>query len=306
MTLRTEWTVVAGGLCLALLGGCARVETEPDPRSDTSRVGTVEGRAEPFHSVCLGGEITVLPGVFRPDEAELLVVPLLMSHPALFAGREVLEIGTGSGLVGLCAARLGSRRVVLTDISPEAVDCARRNAEALGLEGVVEARLVPESDPSAYSVIRPDESFDILLSNPPYSLDLDAPRDTTVVETGDLGFSILRGLRAHLRPDGFAVLLYNSVFYHKVMVRYARQLGFEVRSQSPNVLSPWETEALFNSYLERVLSTQGMDARAMRFDWTQDELALFTRSEPQPLLSEFPTGSFPGIIVVRGQAGPER
>jgi predicted RNA methylase len=288
------------------LGGCARTDPEAPARPDTGSVGTVQGSAESFASACLPKDITVLPGVFRPDEAEALVVPLLRQHSELFAGRAVLEIGTGSGLIGLCAAELGAAHVVVTDINPEAVECARRNAESLGLAATVDARLVPERDPSAFSVIGRSEAFDVILSNPPYSLDLDAPRDTAVVENGDLGFSILRGLPTHLRPRGVCLLLYNSFFFHNVMVRYARQLGYDVRHQSPDILSPWETEALFNSYLERLLAAQGEDPRAFRFDWRQENFALFAPSQPQPLLADYPTGSYPGMIVIRQRPSPPR
>ncbi len=300
---RLRATVLLGSM---LLAACNGGETGRPFSPDTSTVGTVLGPAESFWSACLPAEITVLPGVFRPEEAEAVVVPLLRQHADLFAGREVLEIGTGSGLIGLCAAQLGASGVVVTDINPQAVECARRNAEVLGLASVFEARLVSESDPSAFSVVGRNETFDVILSNPPYSLDLEATRDTAVVESGDLGFSILRGLPTHLRPSGFALLLYKSFFFHNVMVRYARQLGFDVRHQNPDVLSPWETEALFNSYLERLLAVQGVDPHAFRFDWREEELVLFARSQPQPLLVDYPTGSYPGMIVIRQRARSPR
>ena len=48
------------------------------------------------------------------------------------AGRRAIELGAGVGLAGLAAARAGAR-VLLTDLSDEALDFARRNAELNGL-----------------------------------------------------------------------------------------------------------------------------------------------------------------------------
>ena len=193
----------------------------------------------------------------------------------------------------------------MTDINPRAVECARHNAEALGLASVFEARLVSEGDPSAFSVVGRND-FRRHPVRPPYSLDLEATRDTAVVENGDLGFSILRGLPTHLRPSGFALLLYKSYFFHNVMVRYARQLALEVRHQNPDVLSPWETEALFNSYLERLLAVQGVDPHAFRFDWREEELVLFARSRAPAAPRRLPHRLLPGMIVIRQRTSSPR
>jgi predicted nicotinamide N-methyase len=42
----------------------------------------------------------------------------LLDHPALVAGRRVLDFATGSGLVAIAAARAGAASVVATDLSP--------------------------------------------------------------------------------------------------------------------------------------------------------------------------------------------
>jgi ribosomal protein L11 methyltransferase len=67
-----------------------------------------------------------------------LVLMLLEERTTL--GDRVLDLGTGSGIIALAAARLGAREVLALDIDPVAVAAARANVTANGLEGVVEVR----------------------------------------------------------------------------------------------------------------------------------------------------------------------
>lgn len=68
-----------------------------------------------------------------------------------------LDVGTGSGLLALIAARLGAGAVLGIDIAPEAVAAARRNVAANGLG----ARVRIEATPLAEVAGR----FDLILAN---------------------------------------------------------------------------------------------------------------------------------------------
>jgi ribosomal protein L11 methyltransferase len=46
----------------------------------------------------------------------------------LQGGERVLDVGCGSGVLGLCALRLGASRVVAVDVKAEAIEATRRNA----------------------------------------------------------------------------------------------------------------------------------------------------------------------------------
>ena len=54
-------------------------------------------------------------------------------RPALVAGRSVLDVGAGGGLVAIAAMRAGAARAVAADIDPVAAAAARLNAKANGV-----------------------------------------------------------------------------------------------------------------------------------------------------------------------------
>jgi hypothetical protein len=168
---------------------------------------------------------------------------------------------------------------------------------------VLEARLVPPSDTSAYSVVGADERFDVIVSNPPFALDLDVEKDTATTDRGDLGLSIIDGLAAHLAPGGVALLYYDSNFYHGVIVRYARYRGYRVDHHVPGRLAPWEAATLYNAYLARFLRQQGIEPTALRFDWKDDAVRLKDRemreAKGPPLLPGNSSRPYPGWIAIR-------
>ena len=58
----------------------------------------------------------------------------VLDHPGIVAGRRVLDVASGSGLVAIAAARAGAASVVAGDIDPHAVAAIAINASANGVE----------------------------------------------------------------------------------------------------------------------------------------------------------------------------
>lgn len=105
------------------------------------------------------------------------------------------------------------------------------NAKRLGVADRVDVRLVAPDDPGAYSPIKPNERFDIVVANPPW--ENRAPKDLKEHALYDSGFSflhsILDGLHDHLKPNGRAFLIYGSAEAVRTLVREAAQRGLRAR-----------------------------------------------------------------------------
>ena len=82
-----------------------------------------------------GGPFTLLLGeqTFPPTHTSREVAEGLVVNPA----DTVIDVGCGCGVLSFVAARLGAGAVHGTELNPEGVAFARRNAERLGLSDVV-------------------------------------------------------------------------------------------------------------------------------------------------------------------------
>jgi 16S rRNA (guanine1207-N2)-methyltransferase len=112
--------------------------------------------------VRLGGrevEVEVAPGIFSPGGLDKGTVVLLDEAPAPPPTGSFLDLGCGWGPVALALAlRSPGATVWALDVNERALDLTRRNAEALGLDGVraTTADGIPD-----------DLRFDLIWSNPP-------------------------------------------------------------------------------------------------------------------------------------------
>ena len=57
-----------------------------------------------------------------------------------YHGGTLLDVGTGSGILAIAAARLGAQGIVAVDIDPDAVRVAKENVEHNGLSGAIDVR----------------------------------------------------------------------------------------------------------------------------------------------------------------------
>ena len=181
-------------------------------------------------------------GVYRPAEDTFL----LLESIALETGERFLEVGTGSGLVALHAAR--RNRACATDANREAVRLARANARRNGLllEVVLTNLLAGIRGP-----------FDVVACNPPYLPgrpmdDLDRAWQGGL-QGSDVSMQFLDDLDRVLSPSGRAYLLLSGLNKEarraaetrfRTRVVAARRLFFEelevleLRRRDPSRASP--------------------------------------------------------------------
>jgi release factor glutamine methyltransferase len=76
----------------------------------------------------------------------------------------IADVGTGSGILAVCAAKyVGGARVTAIDVSPAALEVARRNAARHGV-----AERIEFVQSNLFANVLPDVCFDYIVSNPPY------------------------------------------------------------------------------------------------------------------------------------------
>jgi len=121
----------------------------------------------------------------------------------------VLDLCTGTGVLGIQAALLGAREVLAYDINPRAVACVADNARRVGVE--VDARLGTLTDAVA------ERPFDLVVSNPPYVPSPTRPEGVGIHrawDAGDDGRVVLDPLCDAvgdlLTPDGTMLIVHSE------------------------------------------------------------------------------------------------
>jgi methylase of polypeptide subunit release factors len=158
----------------------------------------------------LGGSVTIFPHVYAP--VDVSVPNMLLAYEDALKGKKALDVGTGTGVMALLAARLGASHVIATDINPNAVANARENAARLGLTEKVEVR----GPANLFEAVQ-EERFDVLMFNPPWM----QGKPQTLYDTAlyDPGYRVLQGFLRdapkHLEENGVTLLQYSNISQRK-------------------------------------------------------------------------------------------
>jgi predicted nicotinamide N-methyase len=77
----------------------------------------------------------------------------IIDHPEAVAGRDVLDLASGSGMVAIAAAKAGARRVTAADIDPFATAAIMMNAALNGVSLQIESRDLLDRGPAGWGVV---------------------------------------------------------------------------------------------------------------------------------------------------------
>ncbi len=189
--------------------------------------------------------LLVKPAVTRTDTVQMsglrLEIPPSVFHPKFYLtsrffagyiqgldleGKEVLEMGCGSGILSLVAARRGAR-VTAVDINPRAVECTAGNARGNALEHTV---LAIQGD--LFSALPARSTFDFILWSPPF-YPQDPSDDAGFAWNAGVGYSAIRRFAesagAHLRTGGKILLLLSTDTDRSAILSFFESNGFRMQ-----------------------------------------------------------------------------
>ena len=163
------------------------------------------------------------PNVYEPAEDTFLLAENLDTQRK----DEVLEIGTGTGLITIVAAQK-SRKVVATDINEDAIRCALKNIitnRTYNVELLQGNLFEPVND----------EKFDLILFNTPYlPTDEDEKFDEELNAAWDGGADgratidkFLEEVKDHLNEGGRVQLVQSSLSDNEKTIQKLEEMGFK-------------------------------------------------------------------------------
>ncbi|WP_027039655.1 class I SAM-dependent methyltransferase [Mesorhizobium ciceri] len=83
----------------------------------------------------------------------------ILDHPQTVVGRRVLDLGAGSGLVGIAAAKAGAREVIAAEIDRNGVAAISLNAAANGVEIIIVDKDITTGPPLAVDLVLAGDVF---------------------------------------------------------------------------------------------------------------------------------------------------
>ncbi len=196
-------------------------------RAQLEQIGRIDDDQKGLHKIGLPGMEVLLQDtqdVWFPHDPTIRFIQALSDERIIsesIQDKSVLDLGTGSAVVGIWALGRGAAKATMTDINPRALEVAAENVQLNGMSHETRQFSIIESD--AFMGIR--ETFDTIISNPPVqpSSNRDDNLATKFNETQYGGRYVLDSLirygRTYLNPDGKLYILCSSRHGHETTKR---------------------------------------------------------------------------------------
>lgn len=182
-------------------------------------------------------------GVFSPIRGEYL--SLVDTAPLPVPCDVAFDIGTGTGVLAAILANRGITKIIATDNSPRALDCAQKNINKLDMKNTVS---VVNAD------LFPEEAFgkaDLIACNPPWL----PARPSSVLESAiydensKMLKGFLNGLKNHLSDAGEGWLILSDFAEHLGLRTREELLGW-IKAAGLKVIDKIDTKATHQKTLD--------------------------------------------------------
>lgn len=185
----------------------------------------------------LDKEFLVYPNTFWPFADSLPLV----RHFRVSPGDSVLDVGTGSGVIGIFACYRGAGRVVGVDINPAAIQSATHNARMHGFAGTME---VLQSN--LFEALG-DERFDVITANLPFR---NKPaHDLVAMSQWDTDFKtntrFFESVGRHLKPEGRIYFVQSNFGEIEAMKRLALAAGLQAAELASEAIDDTRRQHFF-------------------------------------------------------------
>ncbi len=220
---------------------------------------TWKGRLGPF-------ELKLSNATFRPSTITTLLADVLR----VGKGDVVIDVGSGSGILAIIAAKLGASRVLAVDSAPDVEEVGRQNA---GEHGVADRITFLRGD--LFDPLPAGLEADVIIG------DVSGIPDPLAAESGwfptktgggprgsELPIRMLQEARRWLRPAGRLLLPTGSLQDEAAILRVARSLYDRLR-QLTELMIPLPAKLAESSVVQRLIA-EGivrLTPRGSRFMW---------------------------------------
>ena len=206
-------------------------------------IGAYEWSKNGVEITAINNKIYPSYGVFSPIRGEYL--NLVDTAPLPVPCNLAFDIGTGTGVLAAILANRGIKKIIATDNSQRALDCAQKNIDQLEMKNAV---TIINAD------LYPSEEYgkaDLIVCNPPWL----PARPSSVLESAVYDDSskmlkgYLNGLKAHLSEHGEGWLILSDFAEH-LGLRTREELQSWVDTAGLKVIDKIDTKATHQKTLD--------------------------------------------------------
>ncbi|MCL2773027.1 MAG: methyltransferase [Oscillospiraceae bacterium] len=152
-------------------------------------------------------KIYIRPFVYVPFDNS--VPEMFKSFAELIQNKTVIDIGTGTGVLAILAAQMGAESVTASDINGNAIECAKINIRASGIEAKNIIYEVIYSD--LFENIK--NTYDVIIFNAPWVMG--TPKNLYEIAIYDKGYELLNRFieqtPKYLNENGVILLQYSDI-----------------------------------------------------------------------------------------------